>query len=91
MASYKPASFLGSTSPPPSAPRAGHQTQESVVVSEDDIRKHRDGIRKLLASPAGKLVAYARTPLGGKKEPQENSIAVKSQHPGARKWGPNFC
>ena len=90
MASYKPASFLGSTSPPPRAARAGQQTQESVVVSEDDIRKHRESIRKLLASPAGKLV-YARTPLGGKKEPQENSSAVKSQYPGARKWGPNFC
>ena len=52
------------------------------------MRKNREGIRKLLASPAGKLV-YARTPLSGKTKQQEHWNVAP--YPGARRWGPNFC
>ena len=61
--------------------------ESAMVLSEEDMRRNREGIRRLLASPTGQS-GYPRTPTSAAKP---SAAAALGSSGAVRLWGPNFC
>ena len=61
--------------------------ESAMVLSEEDMRRNREGIRRLLASPAGQSV-YPRTPTSAARPSAAAGLGASGA---VRLWGPNFC